>query len=121
TREWRVDLTPPPMNLVSGPAQGLLTKARTATFTFNSEGGATVQCRVDGTDADYAACASPYTTASLPDGVHTFFVRAIDPAGNVSTVQTRGWTIDATPPNLAFGAGGPADGSATQAGSASFA
>jgi hypothetical protein len=43
----------------------------------------------------WAACASPIAYSRLPDGRHTFGVRATDPAGNTdATAATRTFTID---------------------------
>jgi len=47
----------------------------------------------------FAACSSPFTSASLPDGAHTFEVRAIDQAGNTDpTPASFTWVINTTPP-----------------------
>ena len=47
----------------------------------------------------FKACASPLTPASpLSNGTHTFFVKAIDAAGNESTVRSRAFTVDTVPP-----------------------
>src|SRR5262249_24398633 len=71
----------------------------TGDFQFTStDTGATFECRVDG--AAFAACASPFATAALTEGVHTFDVRAIDAAGNADpTPATFTWTLDLTAPN----------------------
>jgi hypothetical protein len=94
-RTFRVDTGPPETTLTSG-ASGLIATA-TPTFEFGSEPGATFECRVD--TGDYAACASPFTTATLADGPHTFDVRAVDFAGNRdATPEHREFSIDTTPP-----------------------
>ena len=56
---------------------------------FTSEAGAIFQCSIDG--GAFTGCSSPksYTVAA---GAHTFSVRAIDAAGNVSAVASRSWT-----------------------------
>ena len=64
----------------SGPTG--LTADSTPSFEFSAdEPGARFECRIDG--GAFVACATPFTTAPLPDGAHTLEVRAIDPAGNV--------------------------------------
>jgi hypothetical protein len=74
----------------------------TPTFAFSSTApGAGFECRVDA--APFSPCASPFTTAALPSGQHTFEVRSIDAAGNP----------DLTPASVAFsvvGAPGDRDG-----------
>ena len=62
------------------------------TFTFTStEAGSTFQCSLDA--APFSACSSP-TTVTVANGVHTFQVRAIDPAGNVDpTPASFTWTV----------------------------
>ena len=53
------------------------------------------------TRAAFAACsgAGSHTPSTLPDGPHTFEVRATDPAQNVdSTPASRSFTVDTTPP-----------------------
>jgi large repetitive protein len=93
---WVVDTTGPETTIATTPANP--TSDRTGTFTFTSEAGARFECRVDG--AAFAPCTSPFTTASLSDGTHTFAVRAIDTAGNVdATPATFTWVVDAGPPN----------------------
>lgn len=53
----------------------------TPSFIFNvSENPVSTQCAID--NAPFIPCSSPYTAAPLLDGVHTFNVRATDPAGN---------------------------------------
>lgn len=69
----------PDTTIVSGPP-GITTNA-SPTFAFASPvAGATFQCSLDG--GAFAACASPFTTAPLAAGDHTFSVRALDAAGN---------------------------------------
>jgi hypothetical protein len=64
-----------------------------ATFEFTSpEAGVTFECSLDG--AAFTPCTSPSTFTDLPDGEHTFRVRARDPAGNVDpTPASYTWTV----------------------------
>ncbi len=93
TRSFIVDTAPPNTTITSGPGQGSTTKNRTPTFSFTStEAGSTFQCRVDG--GSYSSCTSPKTLATLSYASHTFYVRAIDPAGNVDpTPASRGFKV----------------------------
>ena len=75
------------------------TNDSTPTFSFTStEAGSTFQCRVDA--AVFAPCATPFTTATLTDGAHTFEVRATDAAGNTdASPASRSFTVDTTLPD----------------------
>ncbi len=72
--------------------------SRTASFEFTaSKAGTQFQCRLDG--GDFSPCSSPQEFGNLPEGSHTFEVRAFDSKGNVDgspAVYT--WTVDVTAP-----------------------
>ncbi|KRC66491.1 hypothetical protein ASE12_17980 [Aeromicrobium sp. Root236] len=108
SRTFTVDTNAPDTSMTSGPTGTI--DDQTPTFGFSSpESGATLECRVD--DADFGPCASPYTTALLGNGSHTFEARATDAAGNTdATPASRTFTIkvDATPPKTVIDSG-PAD------------
>jgi uncharacterized repeat protein (TIGR02059 family) len=110
TRTWAVDATPPPVPTIdSGPAGGS-TSGPDVVFGFSdSEGGATVEIRLDG--GVWTAATSPKTYTGLTDGSHTLDVRALDGYGNTSGATSRTWTADATPPPVPTIDGGPAGGS----------
>lgn len=92
------DTTPPDTSLDSAPPP--LTASNGASFTFShDEAGSSFQCRLDG--STFAPCTSPEHLSGLPDGAHTFRVRAVDPVGNVDpTPATHTWTVDTTGPAL---------------------
>ena len=104
------DTTPPETTIDSGPSG--LTNSPDATFTFSGDDGAgsglaAFECQRD--SGGWATCASPRSFSGLSDGAHTFEVRAVDNAGNADpTPATRTWTVDTTPPLVAFTAA-PAD------------
>ena len=92
---WVVDTTPPDTAITSGPTG--FTTLTDASFGFESESGATFECSRDG--ELFAACTSPQSYAVLPDGAHTFAVRARDLAGNVDpAAAVRTWTVDTQSP-----------------------
>ena len=96
---WIVDLTNPVLTINTNPTNP--TNAANAAFTFSATdtGGGSVasyECKLDA--ASYAACASPLNYSSLTDGSHTFNVRAIDTAGNTSSVGAYTWVVDLNPP-----------------------
>jgi DNA-binding beta-propeller fold protein YncE len=91
-----VDTVLPQTTIGSGPTG--LTTDPTPTFSFSSsEAGSSFQCRVDG--SSFANCTSPQTSAQLPDGQHSFQVRARDQAANFdSSPATRSFRIDTRAP-----------------------
>jgi hypothetical protein len=84
-----------------------VTTSTSAAFQFASTpSGLPFECSLDG--AAYAACASPRTYSGLPNGPHTFSVRAVN--GGVvrdPSPATRTWTIDAQPPAISAVAAAP--------------
>ncbi|MBA3395623.1 MAG: hypothetical protein H0T89_23470 [Deltaproteobacteria bacterium] len=93
---WTIDATAPDTAIILGPPAGT-TSGPTGELTFSSpDATATFECSLDG--AAFTACTSPFAF-TLPDGVHTFAVRAKDPLGILDpSPATRTWTVDATPP-----------------------
>jgi len=71
-----------------------------ATFAFSASGHSTgFECHVD--RAAWQACASPLSLTGLPDGRHSFEVRAIGAAGRPGpTPARREWIIDTTGPEV---------------------
>ena len=101
------DSTPPDTTISSGPSGP--TNDPTSTFGFSSsQSNSTFECRFDA--AAFAPCSGPgathTATTPLPDGAHTFAVRAIDQAGNVDpTPATRSFSVDTLPPDTTITAG----------------
>jgi subtilisin-like proprotein convertase family protein len=85
--ETQIQAAPPP-----------LAGSRQASFVFGSpRPNSQFQCRLDG--GDFSPCASPQSFSDLPEGSHTFEVRAFDQYGNVDgspAIYT--WTVDVTAP-----------------------
>ena len=104
-RTWTIDLTAPNTTIDSGPSSP--SGNATPTFVFSSsEPASTFECRVDG--GSWASCTSPYTTAALADGSHTFDVRATDQAGNTDgTPAGHTWTVDVTAPDTTLDSSPP--------------
>ncbi len=102
---WEIDVTPPQTTILSSPASQ--TNDPTASFAFaSSEPGSAFECRLDA--AAFAPCLSPKTYTGLPDGAHTFRVRARDAAGNIdATPDTHAWTIDRVVPDTTVLSGPP--------------
>ena len=88
-RDFSIDTTDPPAEVVSGPS-GPTTDPSPA-FAFDSaETGSTFECRLDGPGAAqgaYGQCSSPRNFSGLQPGDYVFLVRATDPAGNTTTTS----------------------------------
>ncbi|MDQ2700301.1 MAG: DPP IV N-terminal domain-containing protein, partial [Actinomycetota bacterium] len=89
---WQGDATRPQTTIDSGPPA--VTNNPVANFTFSAdEAGSTFECQLG--SSTFQSCSSPYSTAVLADGSHTFSVRATDPSGNLDTSPaTRSFQID---------------------------
>ncbi|MGE0545881.1 MAG: thrombospondin type 3 repeat-containing protein [Kofleriaceae bacterium] len=97
---WVIDTIAPETTLENSPTDP--SSDSIADFTFAASEPGTFECRLDGSSF---ACTSPFATAVLANGEHTFEVRSIDAAGNIdATPATRTWTI------AAEGGGGDGDG-----------
>ena len=96
---WTVDTSTPDTTIVMGPAP-VSTTLPDVTFTFSSPvSGVTFECSLDG--AAFVPCTSPQVFNDLPDGMHTFTVRAKSAAGTVDpSPATRTWTVDGTAPTV---------------------
>jgi hypothetical protein len=105
------EIVPPDTAIVSGPADGSTIADNSPTFGFESEQGATFECRVDG--EGFAACPNPQTLDALPNGEHTLRVRAIDTNLNPDPVPaSRTFTVDASVPDTQITTAPPALGRA---------
>ncbi|MDQ3865593.1 MAG: Ig-like domain-containing protein [Actinomycetota bacterium] len=96
-RTVTVDNAAPETTITTGPASPTNTTGASLSFTA-SEAGSTFACSLDG--GAYAPCQSPASLSGLTEGVHTFSVRATDPAGNTDeTPATHTWRVDLTAPD----------------------
>jgi len=113
---WRVDL-PPETAITAGPSGS--TSSSTATFRFSStDTAATFRCKLDG--RRWSACTSGKTYTGLPQGSHTFKVRAKDSAGtNDPSPAERTWKVDTVAPNTTITSASVSGKSATFSFSAS--
>jgi hypothetical protein len=95
------DTTAPETTITGTPPSGTLTTGNASISFSSSETGSTFECSLDG--SLYAACTSPTSYTSLPNGPHGFAVRAKDIAGNTDgSPATASWTVnvaDTTPPD----------------------
>ena len=95
---FTVETSPPDTIIDTGPAEGSVTPATTATFTFHAtETGSTLSCKLD-TGAVEACDSGTKTYTGLMAGSHTFSVVATDPAGKIDpSPATRTWRVNTAP------------------------
>ena len=98
-RPFTFDTAAPQTTLDSTPSDP--TTSTSADFDFSSsEGGSTFECRIDG--GAWTACTSPESYLALPDGSHSFDVRATDEAGNTdASPSSFTWIVDTAAPSSA--------------------
>jgi|GEM_PF-2384923 len=92
-------VAPPVPSITAGPPA--LVSSTSAAFAFSdSEPGVTFGCSLDG--AALTACTSATSVSALAQGAHSFSVHAVDPAGNLSGVASRSWTVDTVAPTTSI-------------------
>ena len=102
---WTVDTTPPgPPSIDSGPSGFVASHA--SSFTFSEAGAAAFVCWLDA-DEEASSCSGSASYSNVPDGSHTFGVRALDAVGNLGPASTRQWTVDTTAPSTTITEGPP--------------
>jgi hypothetical protein len=112
-----IDRTVPATTIDSAPSDPSASTSTSFSFS-SSEGGATLECRLDG--GAWGACSSPQAYNGLSEGNHVFDVRSNDAAGNVDpTPATFGWTVDTVAPETTVEVA-PSDPSASSAPSFEF-
>ncbi len=101
TNTFIIDNTAPDTTITGNPSNPSTTVTPSFTFTGNDGagvGGITFECKVDA--GAFIACTSPFTTATLSDGSHTFQVRAKDALGNTdATPASYTWSVDSAAPD----------------------
>lgn len=113
-----LDEEPPETEITAGPGEAARDLVATIEFV-SSEPDSTFLCHVD--TASPVECTSPYTTATLAEGDHTFEVQAIDAEGNVDLSPARYvWIIDVAAPTINI-TDGPAPGAQTSDPTPTFA
>ena len=89
------DTTPPDTVIDSGPSGTVKTRVASFTFSSTEPSNATFQTRLDGGDWEANGTATSKTySQQLPNGTHTFNVKATDAAGNTDpTPASRSWKV----------------------------
>jgi DNA-binding beta-propeller fold protein YncE len=91
TYSWTIDTTPPTIVIDSAPSGYV--QSTNADISFHSgDPSATFECKLDG--GSYASCGSPMGYSGLIAGQHSFYVKATDDLGNVSSPAHITWTVD---------------------------
>ncbi len=85
---------PPDAPTIGGPSGTINDPA--PSFTFEAAGATAYFCSVD-SPGPAAPCASPYTSTTLADGPHTFYVAASDGV-DTGPAASRAFIVDTTPP-----------------------
>ncbi len=107
TLDFKVDLTRPVVTGLTGPTGWINTSQPKATFTWSGNdefeadvfsGIASYEYHID--DGADQTCASPLLLDVPVNGSHTFYVRAIDTAGNVGQCATWEFKVDKSPPTV---------------------
>jgi hypothetical protein len=106
--EFDTTLTSTPPAVASGGTEAL------STFVFQSDPLATFECSLDG--GPWVECEAPVVYEGLPDGEHTFRVRAVDLAENPdATPESYTWLIEVAPETTLVSASPPAQTDGTTA------
>ena len=102
---WSVDTAAPTPSIDLVIPAASMTSAQAISIQFSANETSTFECSLDGTASQ--SCSSPVALNALTEGVHSFFVTAIDTAGNRSTPATYAWTTDYTAPLIAISSVNP--------------
>ncbi|MBK8294425.1 MAG: hypothetical protein IPK93_06500 [Solirubrobacterales bacterium] len=92
---WQIDsLAPATPTVPSPPVEWLNSKS--TSIAFAGESGGAFLCSVDG--AAFTSCTSPKSFTVTGDGLHSFAVKQVDAATNVSPARTVIWNVDTSAP-----------------------
>ena len=98
-------MTAPETTISPSSPSGTIPNANPS-FAFSADETATFECSLDG--AAFTTCTSPKAYVALPDGPHTFAVRATDTVLNLDpSPATRAFTVDTTAPETTISPSSP--------------
>src|SRR6478672_1620650 len=100
SHSWAIDSVVPTITLGIKPPSSSSDATPTFAFSANEATPGGFECKLD--NGTFAACTSPMTLGSTPDGSHTYTVRATDTAGNTGQASYT-WTIDTVAPTVTLG------------------
>ena len=95
---WTIDTVAPVAVIAEQPSNP--SNNRAPSFTFSAAESNGFLCSLDG--GAVAPCSSPRVYGDLPDGSHSFTVRARDAAGNIGPEASVGWMIKTVAAGAAF-------------------
>ena len=99
-RTWIIDTVVPDTEITSAPPT-MAHSAKANLTSRSTDPGSTFQCSLDG--REFSSCPAEKSYEHLGEGVHTFRVRAYDPAGNADPTPAEWtWTVDAFGPFMAI-------------------
>ncbi|AFY01932.1 hypothetical protein [Bdellovibrio bacteriovorus] len=103
--QWIVDTDLPTLNVTQTPAP--LNNSNTGVFNFAATDAtspiAGYQCKhtsVSQPSGSYETCSPLVPLVGLIEDVHTYAIKAVDEAGNLSAEYTYTWTVDLTAPEV---------------------
>ncbi len=92
---FRVDVTAPILSMAAARTASPINFDNNS-FTFSTNEDSIFYCNMDG--MGFELCSSPKDVSGLADGSHAFEVRAVDLAGNESSISSYSWEIDTIAP-----------------------
>ena len=113
---WTIDTDAPTVQITANPNDP--SNVKSPAFSFSADETATFACKLDA--AAFATCSSPKSYSNVPDGDHTFTVRATDTAGNTGISVAYTWTVDTIAPTVEL-TGNPSTFSSVKSPSFAFA
>lgn len=98
---FHIDTVRPTATITAAPIQNSTSSNAEFSFqAFDSYLLGRAECRLD--LSSYVACTSPVVYNGLADGAHTFFLRVVDAAGNISSEATHTWNISTAEPVISI-------------------
>jgi hypothetical protein len=98
--------TTPPETTLEQPPTGLVAGSPMVFYYGSDDYFGSFECRIDGAPFEHCGFERERLAAPLPDGPHSFEVRAVDQAGNVdATPAGTSFIVDGTPPTLTLTSG----------------
>ncbi|MHB8511686.1 MAG: hypothetical protein ACYDCC_05850 [Actinomycetota bacterium] len=96
---WRIDTTPPTVSITSTPPNPANATPAVFSFTGTDDVSTTLryQCSID--SGAFVGCEPGSTLPQLQTGTHSFSVRSVDQAGNVSSAASYSWFADTQAPH----------------------